>query len=132
MPRKKSPALTDAEVRLMRVLWDRGRATVGDVIDGLHERPKPAYNTALTLLGILERKGYVRHEKAGRAFVFVPRIDRGRARHRALRHLLNRFFDDSAEQLVLNLLEHDDLDTRALARVRALIERSEAADHGSR
>lgn len=122
MARKRSAALTDGEVRLMRVLWEMGRATVGEVVGGLKGPRKPAYNTVLTMLRILEHKGYVSHEKAGRAFVYVPLIDRSQARRSALTYLLNRFFDDSPELLVLNLLQHDDLDQDELRRVREVIE----------
>ena len=59
MPRPKSLTMTDGELRLMRVLWDKGEATVGEVVDALKTRPKPAYNTVLTLLRIMEKKGYV-------------------------------------------------------------------------
>lgn len=122
MARKKSVALTDGELRLMQVLWDRERATVGEVVDRLADSHKPAYNTVLTLLRILERKGYVRHEKQGRAFVFAPLIDRDQARRRAVSHLLSRFFDDSAELLVLNLLDQAQVDGVELRRLRALID----------
>ena len=68
MPRPRSQGLTDAELRVMNVLWERGRASVGEVVDGIAAPAKPAYNTVLTTLRILERKGYVTHEKDGRAF----------------------------------------------------------------
>lgn len=122
MARKRSVALTDGELRLMRVLWDRGAATVGQVVEEVGGPRKPAYNTVLTLLRILERKGYVRHEKAGRAFVFSPVIDRNQARRRAVSQLLSRFFDGSPELLVLNLIEQEQIDQEELRRVRALIE----------
>lgn len=119
--RKRSPALTDGELRMMQVLWDRGRATVGEVVDGLVGPRKPAYNTVLTMLRILERKGYVTHDKAGRAFVYAPVINQRQARRSALSHLLNRFFDDSPELLVLNLLQHERLDAAELRRVQELV-----------
>lgn len=122
MARRRSPALTDGELRIMRVLWDRERATVGEVVEGLNDSRKPAYNTVLTMLGILERKGYVTHEKEGRAFTYMPLVDRGQARRHAVSHLLTRFFDDSPEQLVLDLLGHDRADTEELRRMRELIE----------
>ena len=125
MARKRSPALTDGELRLMQVLWDRGQATVGEVVDGLAGTRKPAYNTVLTMLRILERKGFASHEKAGRAFVYTPLIDQRQARRSALSLLLNRFFDDSPELLVLNLLQHDRLDADELRRVRELIDRGQ-------
>ena len=66
MARKQSTTLTDGELRLMRVLWSKARATVSEVVGALPDKRSPAYNTVLTLLRILERKGYVRHEKSGR------------------------------------------------------------------
>lgn len=121
MARRKSAALTDGELRLMQVLWDSGHATVGEVVDHLPGREKPAYNTVLTILRILERKGYVTHEKDGRAHVYVPLVDRTQARRGALAHLLRRFFDDSPELLVLNLVEDGQVGEEELTRVRGLL-----------
>lgn len=122
MPRHPSPALTDAELRIMRVLWARGHATVGDVVEGLDRTPKPAYNTVLTVLRILEDKGYVTHEKSGRAFTYLPVVAEQDARRTALSHLLSRFFDNSPERLVLNLLGRDEADPGEVERLRALID----------
>jgi len=119
--RKPSVALTDGELRLMRVLWGRGSATVAEVHDAIDGRRKPAYNTVLTLLRILERKGAVRHVKAGRAYVFVPIVDRADARRSAVRVLLARFFDNSPRDLVLNLVEQGDLDAGELGQVLQLV-----------
>jgi predicted transcriptional regulator len=118
--RRRFPALTDGEVRLMRVLWSRGRGTVADILDGLAGPRKPAYNTVLTMMRILERKGYVRHEKVGRAFVFVPLIDQTQARRTALGWLLNRFFNDSPGLLVLNLIRDGQVGADELERLRRL------------
>jgi predicted transcriptional regulator len=124
VPRPKSPNLTDGELRLMRVLWDRGAATVGGVVEALNERPKPAYNTVLTLLRILERKGYVTHRKDGRAFIFMPLLDKEGATRSALTALVNRFFDGSPRLLMLNLLEDEQLSPEALQQLRERIEES--------
>ncbi len=124
MARPPSPGLTDAELRVMRVLWERKRATVGDVVERLAGARTPAYNTVLTTLGILERKGYVTHEKDGRAFAYLPVVDQSEARHSALSRILNRFFDDSPRLLVLDLLGHERTDADELRRVRELIERA--------
>ena len=94
MPRPKSLTMTDGELRLMRVLWDKGEATVGEVVDALKARPKPAYNTVLTLLRIMEKKGYVRIAKNGRAFIFLRRST-APMRAAAAAHARDRFFDGS-------------------------------------
>ena len=122
MARPKSAILTDGELRLMRVLWDKGHATVGEVVQSLKERPKPAYNSVLTLLRILERKGYVTHRREGRAFVFLPVIDRQHASRSALKSLVNRFFEGSPRLLVLNLLEDEQLSPEALKQLKRRIE----------
>ena len=123
MPRPKSSTLTDGELKLMRVLWDRGEATVGEVVSALKDKPKPAYNSVLTLLRILERKGYVAHRKDGRAFIFLPAVDRARARQSAVKTFVNRFFEGSPRLLVLNLLEDESLSDDALKQLREKIEK---------
>lgn len=128
MARPRSAALTDAELRIMRVLWARGRATVGEVVEGMDGPRKPAYNTVLTMLGILEEKRLVRHHKVGRAFAYEPIIGRGDARRSALSHVLHRFFDNSPEALILNLLGHDDANPSEIQRVRALLATARAAE----
>ena len=122
MARKKSTTLTEAEVRLMNVLWARGPSTVNDVLEALPADPPLAYNTVLTTLRILEEKGYLKHKKDGRAFHYVPRVPREQAQMSALRLLLSRFFENSAEQLVLNVLKHEKLDPAELQRLRRMIE----------
>jgi BlaI family transcriptional regulator, penicillinase repressor len=109
----------------MRVLWRSSPATVAGVLDGLDELPRPAYNTVLTMLRILERKGYVTHEKDGRAFVYVPRVGEEEARRSALGHLLGRLFEGSPSLLLLNLLEHEPVDAAEIARLKDLIEARE-------
>jgi BlaI family transcriptional regulator, penicillinase repressor len=125
MPRHPSPMLTDGELRLMRVLWQKGEASVGDVIGGLQERRKPAYNTVLTMLRILERKGQVMHRKEGRAFVFRPLVDRGGAQHSAMKYLVSRFFDGSPDLLVLNVLEDEDTPADVLSALKKRIAEAE-------
>jgi predicted transcriptional regulator len=121
MARKKSPHLTDAELRLMDVVWEKGKATVSEVVEGLPADPPPAYSTVLTTLRILENKGYLRHTKEGRAFVYQPAIEREKARESAISHLLRRFFENSPELLMLNLLEGTKISAKELERLRKRI-----------
>lgn len=121
MPRRASPTLTDAEARLMHVLWDHGASTVAEVVERLSGAPRLAYNTVLTMLRILERKGYVTHAKAGRAFVFRSRVPRAQAQRRALAHLRSRLFGNSTTSLVQNLLSDEQLEASELAELRRLI-----------
>jgi predicted transcriptional regulator len=122
MARKPSPALTDAEARVMRVLWQAGTATVGEVVAALMHKHAPRYSTVQTILRILETKGYVAHEKVARAFRYRPLVDERQARLRALRHLATRLFEGSPSLLVLNVLADDDIDPAELKRLKRLVE----------
>lgn len=121
MSRKASQELTEAELRLMNVLWDRGPGTVSEIAEAVDADPPLAYNTVLTTLRILERKGFVRHTKQSRAFTYEPLIDRADASASAVRRVLARFFDDSPELLVANLLKNQRIRKRDLERIRKLI-----------
>ena len=123
MARKKSNNLTEAELRLMDVLWKLGSATVAEVTEALPKHLDLAYNTVLTTMRILEDKGFVRHVKSkeGRAFIYRPVVSRETASRSAVRHLLGRFFGNSAEALVLNLLEAEDLSERERERIQDLL-----------
>ena len=122
MPRKKSPTLTEAELRLMEILWAKGEATVADAVAAIPKREALAYSTVLTTMRILEQKGYVAHRQEGRAFVYRPVVDRGEARRSAVKHLLSRFFDNSPELLVLNVIDEERLDMAELERLRKLVD----------
>ena len=122
MARRKSPHFTDAELRLMNVLWDKGSATVSDVLEGMNTKPSLAYSTVITTLRILETKGYVSHKKEGRAFTYQPLIGRGEARQSAITHLLQRLFEGSPELLVTSLFEDRKIGEAEMKRLRALIE----------
>jgi predicted transcriptional regulator len=123
VPPKQSPTLTEAELRIMDVLWLKGTATVQQVLDWLPEKPALAYNSVLTTVRILEKKGYLKHVKDGRAHVFEPLIGRQEATRSEIRHLVGRFFRDSHEALVLNILEDEGIEARELKRLRQMLDR---------
>ena len=125
MPRRQSATLTEAELRIMEVLWQRRYGTVQQVLEALPQKPALAYNSVLTIIRILEKKGYVRHVKDGRAHVYAPQVEREDARRSEVRHLVSRFFKDSHEQLALNILEERGLDKDELDRLKEMLERSE-------
>jgi BlaI family penicillinase repressor len=122
MPRKPSPALTDAEARVMAVLWQFETATVGDVVAALAPERTVSYSTVQTILRILEDKGYVAHGKVARAFIYRPVVDERQARRRALRHLATRLFNGSPSLLVMNVLHDEEMDPEELERLKKLIE----------
>ena len=121
MARPKSTSLTSAELRLMEVLWQNGSATVAEVADALPPETDLAYSTVLTTLRILEEKGYLTHEKQGRAFVYSAAVERSTAQRSALTQLLARFFGGNPELLVQNLLDNEQLSNAELRRLKKLI-----------
>lgn len=124
MPRKVSTTLTEAELRLMNVLWQKGPATVHQVQEWLPEKPALAYNSVLTTIRILEKKGYVKHIKDGRAHIYMPLVGRKEATRFEVRNLVSRFFKNSHELLVLNILEDESIDAEELRRMSELLETS--------
>jgi len=121
VPPRQSPTLTEAELRIMEVLWQQGSATVQDVLDALPSKPALAYNSVLTTIRILEKKGYLKHVKDGRAHLYVPVVGRKDASRSEIRHLIRRFFGDSHQELVLNIVEAGDLDLEELDRLKEML-----------
>jgi len=106
----------------MEILWQRGSATVAEVHKVLPKRLGLSYSTVLTTLRILEHKGYVTHSKEGQAFVYEPVVSRSQAQKKALGHVLSRFFENSPELLVMNLLNTEQIDAEDLQRIQKLIQ----------
>ncbi len=124
MARNRSATLTEAELRIMNVLWQRGSATVHEVLESMSEKPPLAYNSVLTMVRILERKGYVKHVKDRRAHVYTPQVQREDATRSEVRRLVSRFFGNSHELLVMNILEDTSIDAEELDRLRRLLDGS--------
>ena len=119
MPRKKSTTLTNAEHRIMEVVWAKGSATVAEVVEAL--RGKDAYTTILTLMRILKAKGFLASRTEGRAFVFFPRVDRKTAARKAVHQLLAKFFAGSPSELVLTFLREEELSPEELDAIKRRI-----------
>ncbi len=102
MKKPKPNALTRRERQIMDVLYKQERATVAEVLNNLADQP--SYSTVRAQLRMLEEKGHVRHEEHGLRYVYVPTVPRDVARRFALRHLVETFFDGSAENLAAALL----------------------------
>ena len=121
MARKKSQTLTEAELRLMEVLWEKRRASVAEVTEALPPPPL-AYNTVLTTMRILEQKGYVSHSEEGRAYIYHPLVEREDAAKSAVGQLLQRFFGNKSGALALRLVEEARPSDDELLRLKRLIE----------
>jgi predicted transcriptional regulator len=121
MPPKKSNTLTEAELRLMKILWRRGESAVNDLVSSIPDGESLAYNSVLTTIRILEQKGYVEHRQEGRAFIYRALIEENEASRTEVKHILNRFFGNSREQLLLSLLGDSDISRDELERLKAAI-----------
>jgi predicted transcriptional regulator len=121
VPPRQSGTLTEAELRIMNVLWLKGSGTVQQVLDSITEKPVLAYNSVLTTIRVLEKKGYLKHLKDGRAHVYTPLVEKKDATRSEIRHLVSRFFKNSHEQLVLNLLEDQGIGPEELGRLRQML-----------
>ena len=121
MPPKKSNTLTEAELRLMRILWRRGESAVNDLVAAMPEGEELAYNSVLTTIRILEQKGYVDHRQEGRAFIYRPIVAEQEASRSEVKHVLSRFFSNSREQLLLTLIGDGEISRDELDRLKAAI-----------
>src|SRR5580692_9875988 len=121
MPPKKSITLTEAELRLMKILWQRGESVVSDLVAAMPDGETLAYNSVLTTVRILEQKGYVDHRQEGRAFVYRPCVAEHEAGRSEVKHVLSRFFGNSRERLLLSLLGDDEVSPEELKRLREAI-----------
>ena len=124
MPPKKSNTLTEAELRLMKILWRRGESAVNDLVAAMPDGETLAYNSVLTTIRILEQKGYVEHRQEGRAFVYRPCVAEEEASRSEVRHLMGRFFGNSRERLLLSLLGDDEISPQEMQRLKDAIRES--------
>ena len=127
MPPKRSNTLTEAELRIMRILWERGESLVSDLVSALPTHAPLAYTSVLTTVRILEQKGYVEHRQEGRAFLYSPCVAEHDASRSEVRHVLYRFFDNSRERLMLSLLGDGKITPEELRRLKDAIAQAEAA-----
>lgn len=105
----------------MKVLWTRGDSTVADVVSATAPEGELAYTSVLTTIRILESKGYVTHRQEGRAFLYSSTINEIEASRSEVRHLLQRFFGNSRERLLLSLLGDDEVTPDELKRLKEAI-----------
>jgi BlaI family transcriptional regulator, penicillinase repressor len=125
MPRKPSKTFTDKELEIMRVIWELGEATTREIQERLPGEPH--YNSVLTIVRVLERKGHLTHRSRGKAHVYRARQQPNKSRSRVLTHLIKQVFGGSAASLVLHLVETGDLTEEDLGEVRSKIAARAAA-----
>jgi predicted transcriptional regulator len=122
--RRRSLTLTEQELEIMKIVWQRETATVRDVYEALLERRKVAYTTVMTMMKILEHKKYLKKTLADRAYVYRPAQPKGEVIGDMVRDFVNRVFNGSAEPLLLHLVEEHDLAPEELEEIARLRRKS--------
>jgi BlaI family transcriptional regulator, penicillinase repressor len=119
--RAPSKTLTDQELEIMKVVWERQTATVRDVYETLRERRKVAYTTVMTMMKILEQKGYLTRKQMDRAYVYRPAQPKKKVIRAMVRDFVNRVFNGSAEPLLVHLIEDRRLTPEEIVELKRLI-----------
>jgi BlaI family penicillinase repressor len=119
--RPPSKTLTDQELEIMKIVWERPTVTVRDVYEAILERRKVAYTTVMTMMKILEQKGYLNRKQVDRAYVYRPAQPKSRVVRAMVRDFVNRVFNGSAEPLLVHLIEDRRLTPEEIAEIRRLI-----------
>ena len=114
--------LTRQELQIMKVVWDRGAATVKEVCEVICQKKATAYTTILTLMGILEDKGALTHTRSGRAYIYRPLLSRQQATRNQVHDVVARFFDGKPERLIENLLESEVTAPEQIGMVRTFLD----------
>jgi predicted transcriptional regulator len=118
-PKKTVP--TGQELTIMKVLWQRGSATVREVYEELRKERQLAYTTVLTMMGILEHKGYVKKTAGARAYIYSPKRPQTQVVGGLVNDFVSRVFDGSAKPLLVHLIESRDLSAEELDELRKLL-----------
>ena len=119
--RPKTPTLTEQELEIMKVVWERDRATVRDVYESLLERRKIAYTTVMTMMNILEQKKYLRKSAEDRAYIYRPAKPKKQVIKGMVREFVDRVFNGSAEPLLVHLIEDRRLSNKDLDELARMI-----------
>jgi BlaI family transcriptional regulator, penicillinase repressor len=121
MPRPRQPGLTENELEVMQVLWKQAPLKIADILDSLRRTPKPAYTSLLTLVQTMEKKGYLKHQKQGKAFVYLPLLQQKKFLISEVKRVAKRLFGGSPGALVLNLVENEHLSDAEMAALKQLL-----------
>jgi len=128
MRKRAQPRLGDLELQILNILWARGPSTVREVLEALSTEPRPVYTTVLTMMRLMQEKGYLDRRERGRAHVYFPRLREQRVKRGLLRNLIATAFRGSPEALLVRLLEDERLSREELDRIKQLIAQQEQGE----
>lgn len=121
MPRPRQPGLTENELEVMQILWKQSPLTVSDLLTHLKRKPVPAYTSLLTLMQTMEKKGYIKHKKIGKAYSYDPIIRKDKFIISEVKRLAKHFFGGTPGSLVLNLVENEHLNSTEIETLKKLL-----------
>ncbi len=121
MPRPRQPGLTENELEVMKILWKESPLTVADILSQISRKPKPAYTSVLTLIQAMDKKGYISHQKDGKAFSYSPLLQQGKFLSSEVKRIAKRLFDGSPGSLILNLVKQEQLSADEIAELKKLL-----------
>lgn len=122
MARPHARGLTENELEIMQILWEKSPMSIADILDKLKKTPKPAYNSVLTLVRILEKKGHVEHNKEGKAFFYIPLLDHQHYRQSEVKSLLSRIFQGDVVDLAVSLVKSKSLTSTDREELKRILE----------
>jgi predicted transcriptional regulator len=125
MPRPRQPGLTENELEVMKILWAESPLKVSDILNQISRKPKPAYTSVLTLIQAMEKKGYIRHLKDGKAFSYSPTLQQGKFLSNEVKRIAKRLFDSTPGALILNLVKQEHLSADEIAELKKLLKGGE-------
>jgi len=121
MPRPRQPGLTENELEVMKILWKQAPLTVSDLLNCVQRKPLPAYTSLLTLVQAMEKKGYIKHQKIGKAFAYLPILKQEKFLISEVKRMAKRLFGGSPGTLVLNLVENEQLSETELHALKQIL-----------
>lgn len=121
MSRPKHPGLTENELEIMKILWKQSPLKVSEILKFLERSPKPAYTSLLTLVQTMEKKGYIKHDKEGKAYAYMPILKQKKYLSSEIKRVVNQLFSGNAGELVLNLVKNEQLSKQDIADLKRLL-----------
>ncbi len=118
---KHKQVLGEVELEILNIVWEKGEASVQDVVDDILRKRKTAYTSVLTMMRNLHKKGYLTYRQEGRTFIYSAAIEPDEIKHNLLKNTLEKVFKGSSVELVQHLFQSEDLSKEEIAEIKKLI-----------
>ncbi len=122
MARPKSSEPTKHELEILKLLWEESPLSVADILDRFPKKPKPAYSSILTIVRLMDKKGYVKHEKKGKAYYYSPVLKEKKYSRIEIKKLADTMFGGSQYDLAVNIIKQEKLKPEEIKELKLLLE----------